>query len=131
MRFETFADVEQAVTKAESIGLTQREKNIVIKEFGEVLSKENTLSFTYDIDGTFFFGHTDRYLYEKCVNAKFETFVNLMKIDTKLGLFNNDDSVILALCFFAYDILEKSSLVQKLLVGTNSENCDSLVQVKF
>lgn len=112
MRFATLAELELAVTKAGNIRLTERETNTVFNEIGEVLSINSLSRFTLSFDGTKFCGYTDCYLNEKNVYAKFGTFVNLMKIDKKLGLFNNEDALFVAFNFFGYDILENSSLVQ-------------------
>ena len=112
MRFATVAELELAVTKAGNISLTEREKNTVLKEMGEVLSINSISRFTITINETVLCGYTDCYLDKKCVYAKFGTFVNLMKIDKKLGLFNNEDALFVACNLFGYDILEHSSLVQ-------------------
>ena len=112
MRFATVAELELAVTKAGKISLTEREKNTVFKEIGEVLSINSLSRFSMSINGNLYCGYTDCYLNEKNVYAKFGSFVNLMKIDKKLGLFNNEDALFVAFNLFGYDILEHSSLVQ-------------------
>ena len=92
--------------KAESIGLTEREKVIVLKEFGKVLSRENYKHFCDEIELNYlFFEQAERYIANQLVHAKVDTFESLKKIDQKLGIFRNEDALTTALRYFACDIL--------------------------
>ena len=119
MKFATYEEVEAFSTKIETIKLTEREENIVTREFGEILPRENYINFAHSIDSTIFFGYAGRYLRDRTVYAKVDTFDKLKNIDQKIGLFNNEDVLCVALFYFAYDILDKhfkvTSTIYKLL----------------
>ena len=113
MKFATRADVELAAIAAENIPLTERENQMILRDFGEVLSRENCQKFTMVRESNaIFFGYTDCYVAWHSVNTKIGKFESFMKIDQKLGLFNNEDAVQVAIAYFGYEVLEKSELVQ-------------------
>ena len=111
MRFETLE--EAGIAAANAVCLTDREKVIVLAEFGTLLSNDTWGKFViYLTDGSIFFGYTEGYLQIRRVNAKIGAYERLRKIDQKLGLFRNDDMLRCAIVYFAYDVLENSDLVQ-------------------
>ena len=107
MKFATIEEVNAFATEIETIYLTEKEENIVLREFGNVLSRENIINFVFLIEKTFFFGYAERYLHDRRVFAKVDIFEQLKKIDQKIGLFNNEDVLCVALFFFAYEFLDK------------------------
>ena len=113
MKFANLEDLELAAIAAENIPLTAREKQMIVEEFGEVLSKENCQRFKVARESSdIFLGYADRYVAWQSVNTKIGKFENFKKIDEKLGLFNDKDAVQVAISYFGYEVLEKSGLVQ-------------------
>ena len=108
MKFASLAEIEIIAVATESKILTFQETRVVLAEFGNVLSRETYPDFKFTFNDIIFFGYAERYLCNRWIYSNVDTFERLKKIDQKLGLYNEEDALLIALKFFAIDILETS-----------------------